>query len=152
MRRGGHHSSGKRSAGGAYNNPGGAQMMGILSLVVPALIPAVADGLRGVFNKLTGGAGAKPANVEEQIKLMAAENERLKALAELDRPSEKISPWVADLRASFRYVAGGLIILGAISTLFFNADLLVQDAVWNLAGSVFAFLFGDRMYFKFVKR
>ena len=127
-------------------------MTGILSLVVPALIPAVADGLRGVFNKLTGGAGAKPANVEEQIKLMAAENERLKALAELDRPSEKISPWVADLRASFRYVAGGLIIISAVSTLFFNADLLVQDAVWNLAGSVFAFLFGDRMYFKFVKR
>ena len=127
-------------------------MTGILSLVVPALIPAVADGLRGVFNKLTGGAGAKPANVEEQIKLMAAENERLKALAELDKPSEKISPWVADLRASFRYVAGGLIILGAISTLFFNADLLVQDAIWNLAGSVFAFLFGDRMYIKFVKK
>ena len=127
-------------------------MTGILSLVVPALIPAVADGLRGVFNKLTGGAGAKPANVEEQIKLMAAENERLKALAELDKPSDKISPWVADLRASFRYVAGGLIILGAVSTLYLPADLLVQDAIWNLAGSVFAFLFGDRMYFKFVKK
>lgn len=127
-------------------------MMGILSLVVPALIPAVADGLRGVFSRLTGGAGAKPQNVEEQIKLMAAENDRLKALAELDKPSENISPWVADLRASFRYIAGGLIILSAVSTLFFNADLLVQDAVWNLAGSVFAFLFGDRMYFKFTKR
>lgn len=127
-------------------------MTGILSLVVPALIPAVADGLRGVFNKLTGNAGAKPANVEEQIKLMAAENERLKALAELDRPAENISSWVADLRASFRYIAGGLIIVSAVSTLYFNADLLVQDAVWNLAGSVFAFLFGDRMYFKFVKR
>lgn len=127
-------------------------MTGILSLVVPALIPAVADGLRGVFNKLTGGAGAKPANVEEQIKLMAAENERLKALAELDRPSEKISPWVADLRASFRYIAGGLIILAAVSSLYVRTDLYLQDAVWNLAGSVFAFLFGDRMYFKFVKK
>ena len=127
-------------------------MMGILSLVVPALIPAVADGLRGVFSRLTGGAGAKPQNVEEQIKLMTAENERLKAVAELDKPAENISPWVADLRASFRYIAGGLIILSAVSTLFFNADLLVQDAVWNLAGSVFAFLFGDRMYFKFSKR
>jgi hypothetical protein len=127
-------------------------MGSILSLVVPALIPAVADGLRGIFSKLTGGAGAKPANVEEQIKLMAAENERLKALAELDKPSENISPWVADLRASFRYVAGGLIILGAVSTLYLPADLLVQDAIWNLAGSVFAFLFGDRMYFKFSKR
>jgi len=127
-------------------------MGSILSLVVPALIPAVADGLRGIFSRLTGGAGAKPQNVEEQIKLMTAENERLKALAELDKPSENISPWVADLRASFRYVASGLIILGAVSTLYLPADLLVQDAIWNLAGSVFAFLFGDRMYFKFAKR
>ena len=127
-------------------------MGSILSLVVPALIPAVADGLRGIFSRLTGGAGAKPQNVEEQIKLTTAENERLKALAELDKPSENISPWVADLRASFRYVAGGLIILGAVSTLYLPADLLVQDAIWNLAGSVFAFLCGDRMYFKFAKR
>ena len=82
-------------------------MASILSLVIPALIPALADGIRGVFGKLTGGAGAKPQNVEEQIKLMAAENERLKALAELDKPAENISPWVADLRASFRYIAGG---------------------------------------------
>ena len=127
-------------------------MMGILSLVVPALIPAVADGLRGVFSRLTGGVGAKPQNVEEQIKLMTAENERLKALAELDRPAENISPWVADLRASFRYIAGCLIILAAISSLYIRVDLFLQDAVWNLAGSVFAFLFGDRMYIKFVKK
>ena len=57
-----------------------------------------------------------------------------------------------DLRASFRYISGGLIILGAVSTLYVSVDLLVQDAVWNLAGSVFAFLFGDRMYIKFGKR
>src|SRR3990172_2181236 len=131
---------------------GGVLMTSILSLVVPALIPALADGIRGGFGRITGGAGSRPQNVEEQIKLMAAENERLKALAELDKPAENISPWVADLRASFRYIAGGLIILGAVSTLYVSVDLFVQDAVWNLAGSVFAFLFGDRMYFKFVKR
>jgi len=124
-------------------------MASVLSLVIPALIPALADGIRGVFGKLTGGAGAKPQTVEEQIKLMAAENERLKALAELDRPAENISPWVADLRASFRYIAGGLIILGAVSTLYAPVAQDVQEAVWNLAGSVFAFLFGDRMYLKF---
>jgi hypothetical protein len=124
-------------------------MASILSLVIPALIPALADGIRGVFGKLTGGAGAKPQNVEEQIKMMAAENERLKALAELDKPAENISPWVADLRASFRYIAGGLIILGAVSTLYAPVAQDVQEAVWNLAGSVFAFLFGDRMYLKF---
>ena len=108
-------------------------MTGILSLVVPALIPAVADGLRGVFNKLTGGAGAKPANVEEQIKLMAAENERLKALAEIDKPSEKISPWVADLRASFRYIAAGVIIMAAVSTLYSpKIDSALFEAICRL--------------------
>ncbi len=124
-------------------------MASILSLVIPALIPALADGIRGVFGKLTGGTGAKPQNVEEQIKMMAAENDRLKALAELDKPAENISSWVADLRASFRYIAGGLIILGAVSTLYAPVAQDVQEAVWNLAGSVFAFLFGDRMYLKF---
>jgi hypothetical protein len=136
----------------AKNDTGGVSMTSILSLVVPALIPALADGIRGVFGRITGGAGSRPQNVDEQIKLMAAENERLKALAELDKPSEKISTWVADLRASFRYIAGGLIILGAVSTLYMSVDLYVQDAVWNLAGSVFAFLFGDRMYFKVARR
>lgn len=124
-------------------------MASVLSLVIPALIPALADGIRGVFGRITGGAGAMPQNVEERIKLMAAENERLKALAELDKPAENISGWVADLRASFRYVAGGVIILGAVSTLYAPVDQDVREAVWSLAGSVFAFLFGDRMYLKF---
>lgn len=128
-------------------------MASILSLVVPALIPALADGLRGVFGKLTGGAGAKPQNVEEQIRLMAAENERLKALAELDKPAENISPWVADLRASFRYIAAGVIIMGAVSTLYMpKLDAALFEAIWNLAGSVFSFMFGDRMYLKFTKK
>ena len=128
-------------------------MTSILSLVVPALIPALADGIRGVFGRITGGAGARPQNVEEQIKLMAAENERLKALAELDKPAENISPWVADLRASFRYIAAGVIIIGAVSTLYMpKPDEALFEAIWNLAGSVFSFMFGDRMYFKFVKR
>lgn len=128
-------------------------MASVLSLVIPALIPALADGIRGVFGRLTGGAGAKPQNVEEQIKLMTAENERLKALAELDKPAENISPWVADLRASFRYIAAGVIILAAVSTLYTpKMDVALFEAIWNLAGSVFSFMFGDRMYLKFTKK
>ena len=67
-------------------------MAGILSLVVPALIPAVADGIRGVFGRITGGAASIPQSVDERIKLMAAENERLKAgklcvtVSKLDAP------------------------------------------------------------------
>lgn len=66
---------------------------------------------------------------------------------------ENISPWVADLRASFRSIAIGIIIFGATSTFYMpKVDVALFEAVWNLAGSVFAFLFGDRMYFKFAKR
>ena len=39
-----------------------------------------------------------------------------------------------------------------VTTINFPADLLAHDAVWNFAGSVFALLLGDRMFFKFVKR
>lgn len=42
--------------------------------------------------------------------------------------------------------------MAAVSSLYVGVDLYLKDAVWNLAGSVFAFLFGDRMYIKFVKR
>ncbi len=106
-----------------------------------------------MFGRLTGGAGAKPQTVEEQVKLMDAENERLKALAELDKPAESISPWVADLRASFQYIAAGVVIMAAVSTLHTpKMDAALFEAIWNHAGSVFSFMFGDRMYFKFVKR
>ena len=55
----------------------------LLTTLVPSLIPAFADGVRGIFQRLTGGAGAKPANVGEAISLMKADTERLQALAQL---------------------------------------------------------------------
>ena len=132
--------------------------MTILGMLLPALLPAVADGLKGVFQKFFGGT--KPVNVDEQIKLMSAEVDRLKVIAELDKPSDKISVWVADLRASFRYLSAGFILLAtmifvafyfwliyadpsnkAIATLIPILDILLQ-----LAGSVFSFMFGDRLY------
>ena len=55
--------------------------------ILPMLLPALTDGLRGVFAKITGGAGGNPQNVDERIKLMAADTERLKALSEIGRAS-----------------------------------------------------------------
>src|SRR5262245_56522023 len=82
-------------------------------MVLPALIPVVSDGVRAVIGRFSGGAGARPQNVEQTIKLQNADTDRLKALAELDKPSGEISRWVADLRASFRYIAAGFIITQA---------------------------------------
>lgn len=132
--------------------------MSILGMILPALLPAVADGLKGVFQKFFGGT--KPVNVDEQIKLMEAETNKLRVIAELDKPSDKISVWVADLRASFRYLAAGFILVACmffVSYYFYivttdpgNAGLVtlmpILDILLQLAGSVFSFMFGDRLY------
>lgn len=126
-------------------------MTALLSLILPALVPVASDAIRGIVGRLTGGTGAIPQNVDEEIKLMHARTENLKALAELDKPSGNISQWVADLRASFRYIAAGLIILAAIVTLFVPTSVETVDIVWQAAGSVWAFIFGDRAY-QYIKR
>lgn len=126
--------------------------MGFLALLLPALIPVVADGVRGLVGMLTGGRGAKPQNVDEAVKLMQAEVEKLRALAELDKPAGEISRWVADLRASFRYLAAAMIILGTFGYItgiaggVLTADTVVTDTLLQMTGSVFSFMFGDRMY------
>ena len=83
---------------------------------------------------------------------MRAETERLKAVAELDRPAGEISRWVADLRASFRYALAGLIIAAATGIGVYVAATepglrkVVFLAFTEMAGSAFSFVFGDRMY------
>ena len=126
-------------------------MTALLSLLLPALVPVASDAIKGIIAKFTGGAGAAPQNVNEEILLMNAKTENLKALAELDKPAGEISRWVADLRASFRYVAAGLVIIAAISTLYIPVDVELADIVWQAAQSVWSFIFGDRMY-SYLKR
>jgi len=118
--------------------------MGLLALVLPALLPVFADGIRGVVGMFTKGKGATPQNVDEAIKLMDAEVNRLKALAELDKPADNISRWVADLRASARYIAVYLIFAGTILAVVTNSPQV--DVLLQLSGSAFFFLFGDRVY------
>lgn len=122
-------------------------MPALLSLIIPALIPMFSDTVRGIVNKFTGGAGAQPANVNEAILLMKAETERLQAVAALDTPSPNISKWVADLRAATRYVIAIIVVLNAVVTVYVPGmpEAFVDMSV-TLAGSVWSFLFGERMY------
>mgnify|MGYP001603952405 FL=1 len=127
-------------------------MPALLALLLPALVPVFTDAIRGVIGWFTGGSGAQPQNVEEAIKLMQAEVEKLKALALLDAPAGNISRWVADLRASFRYIAAGLILMATVAAIFAKGagvplDTGLVDAMLQLSGSVFSFMFGDRLYF-----
>ena len=121
-------------------------MLALLSLIIPALLPMFSDTVRGVVNKWTDGKGAQPANIAEKISLMKAENERLEALAKLDAPAANISGWVADLRASCRYLIAIAVVLAAILSVYVpGVSESDTDTLVTLAGSVWSFLFGERM-------
>jgi predicted Na+-dependent transporter len=124
----------------------------IVSLVAPALLPALTDGLRGIFAKMTGGAGGNPQNVAERIQLMQAETERLKALAELDRPPGEPSRWVTDIRSLFRYAAITLIFL-MTGVSIFSGELPneIKYMLLDLSGACMSFVIGERMYLQIKK-
>ena len=117
------------------------------SVLFPALIPALTDGVRGIFAKFTGGAGGTPQNVNERIQLMQAETARLSALAEIDKPVGEPDKWVTNLRTSFRYVAIILIWVATVAAVFTptipeGITLIMLD----LSGACMSFVIGERMY------
>ena len=117
----------------------------MLEALIPALLPVVADGVRGVFNRFTGGAGAAPSNVGEVIQLMSAETDRLKTLAELDAAGN-VSTWVANVRALQRPVASFLIISAYVVAVAMSAPTETLEGVGAYAQMVPFYLFGDRTY------
>jgi len=120
----------------------------IVSLILPALVPAFADGARGLIAKFTGGAGGQPQNITERIELMKAEAEKLQALAALDSPTGEPSKWIVDLRASFRYVIiSSIMIFTAV--VVFNPDIVGATVVavcLDMTGACMSFVIGERMY------
>lgn len=126
--------------------------MNPLSFLLPALLPPVVDGIRSVIARFTGIGAAEPKTAEQLIAVMKAETERLKVIAELDRPAGEISKWVCNLRSSFRYIMAGVIIISTF-TLFgldsggvFAVRSEIMTSLLHLMSAVFAFLFGDRVY------
>jgi hypothetical protein len=129
-------------------------MGAILAMILPALLPAAIDAVKGVFSatsrKFLG------LSVDEQIKLENAAVERLKALAEVDKPGGTPSQWVIDLRASFRYLAAcisilsgiGLGYVGLFAPSITGTELtsVVLPLSMDLIGIPFSFIFGERLY------
>ena len=121
--------------------------------ILTALLPAVGDMGRMLMNKFTGGAGAKPANVDEVIKLKQAERDdkdadvrRLEALAKIDNATN-VHSWVNDVRAMQRPVVVASVLLSWIAvTAVPGADTGTVVMVSNMASAVFFYLFGERAY------
>lgn len=120
--------------------------MNLLSMILPALVPALTDGVRGIVARFTGGAGSQPQNVAEAIQLMQAQTERVKALAELDALSPGASPWVINLRGAFRYLAVGGILSATIVGSFVGMEAGALALMLELSGASMSFIIGERMY------
>lgn len=113
------------------------------TLILPALIPAAVDILRTTVGRVVG---ARAQTVEEVIQLRNSEVEKLKVIAELDRPIGSPSQWVVDLRASFRYILAGISIVASVSTLYIpGVPELLIDYSWQATGAIFSFLFGEHL-------
>lgn len=123
-------------------------MTPVLTMILPALVPAIADGLRGLFARLVGGAGAQPQSVAESIQLMQAQTARVEALAKLDALSPGASQWVADFRGSFRYFAVGGVIASTIAAVFAEVGPVPLAVLMEMSGASMSFVIGERMYLK----
>ncbi|MDQ2641280.1 MAG: hypothetical protein M3Y79_11990 [Pseudomonadota bacterium] len=116
--------------------------MSLVATLGAALLPAVSDGVRAIFNRVTNGAGARPVNVAELVQLMQAENDRLRILQQLDAPGD-VHRWVNDLRALQRPAMATLVLASyASAALWFSPPKDVVQSLGELAGMVIFYLFG----------
>lgn len=114
------------------------------AIIASAIFPAAVDLLKGFF-----GAASRRfvgVSVDDQIKLQNAEVAKLEALSRLDNPHGTPSQWVVDLRASFRYLAAGMVILVGGALVFTAKTDQVAALGFELVGMPFGFIFGERLY------
>jgi len=120
-------------------------LLTLLGTVLPALLPAVSDGLRGILGRVTGGKGAQPQNIAERIQLMQAENERLSIVAKLDEPGN-VHQWVADLRALQRPGLATVVLCSYAIAVHQHVPDAVLEQLGSYAQMVTFYLFGQWGY------
>ena len=121
----------------------------IVESIIGALVPVGIEGIKQVMARFFGGV--KATSIEDQIKLDNSEVEKIKALAELDKPIGQPSQWVVDLRASARYIGALTVISVGISTLYVPVEPEIKVIALEAANIAFGFLFGSRILAGFRK-
>lgn len=115
----------------------------LIETIIGALVPVGVEAVKQGAARLFGGVRA--TTIDEQIRLDQNEIERIKALAELDKPIGNPSQWVVDLRASARYVGALVVIATGILAVYISTDARVQELSIQAANIAFGFLFGSRI-------
>ena len=121
----------------------------IVESIIGALVPVGIEGIKQAMTRFFGGV--KATSIEDQIKLDNSEVEKIKALAELDKPIGQPSQWVVDLRASARYIGALTVISVGISTLYVPVEPEIKVIALEAANIAFGFLFGSRILAGFRK-
>lgn len=121
-------------------------MLGILAnTIISALVPVGADAVKKLVDKKIGPPPVPVYTVEDRLKLDEAEIKRLEVIAKLDQPGGTPSQWVIDLRASSRYLASGIVIVGGFALLAWaSLEVAIATLVLEAISIVFGFLFGSR--------
>ena len=115
----------------------------IVETILAALVPVGIEGIKQAAARWFGGVRA--TTIDEQIKLDTNEIDKIKALAELDKPIGLPSQWVVDLRASARYVGALTVIAVGVGSLFLPVAAAIQALALEAANIAFGFLFGSRI-------
>lgn len=100
-----------------------------------AFAPVLVDAGKAAVQKWIAPERAKPLTVGEQVDLERVEVDRLRVLAELDKPGE-VSRWVNDVRAMMRPFVAVSVTLGYLYAPE-KVDAFLVSCVWF-------YLFGER--------
>lgn len=120
----------------------------LFETIISALVPVGIEGVKQAAAKWLG-TRPKAMTVDEQLKLDNAEVERMRVIAELDKPIGNPSQWVVDLRSSARYIGALAVIAVGIGSLFIAVAPTVQAVALEAANIAFGFLFGSRIVSSF---
>jgi hypothetical protein len=107
--------------------------------------PLIKSGGQALINKFAKGEQYKPANLDDAIKLMAAETEQLKVRISAADTTDASYPWVAALVKLQRpVIVYGTITGFMILTLFSLGTPEAQKVLADLSSMVIFWLFGER--------
>ena len=119
-------------------------------LIASAFFPAILDIGKSIIAKIFK-LKAEPQTIDDRIKLMEAQAKYFEAISEFEKPSEYISKWINDLRASIRYLLAGFIFILSAFYFIFGKNVDIINALMNMDAIIFGFFFGDRVYYNLKK-
>lgn len=105
--------------------------------IIAAFAPVAIDAGRAAVQRWIAPERVRPMSIGEAVQLEQAEIDRLKVIADLDRPGEKVSAWVANIRALMRPTIAVMV----TAAWMYNPE---SPGVVMAAQSVWFYLFGER--------